>query len=123
MPVPDLIAEFSERLAKLERRVAALEPKPATQVKVPNWAKAGGENAGVNYSGPPSVPQHADLKPQTYPRKMFDGVWRDRDGNAVPDPSASPAAAAYHRSDPKHSREIEMLDAQLDRAAPLTGSK
>jgi hypothetical protein len=129
-PPTEQIAELSARLAtqsaritELERRIAALEPKPpASPAKPPTWAGNNDLNSGAHYGGPPSVPQVFAPKEPTFPRKI-DGIWRARDGSAVPDPNAAvpTAASAYAQPDPKQAREVAMLDAQLDKAAPLTG--
>jgi hypothetical protein len=118
------IATQAARITELERRLAALEPKPvAAPAKPPAWAGNNDLNSGAGYSGAPSVAQVLTPKEPTYPRKI-DGIWRARDGSAVPDPNAavSTAASAYAQADPKQAREVAMLDAQLDRVAPLNGS-
>jgi hypothetical protein len=93
-------AAQASRINDLERRITALEPKPPAPVRVPTWAKGGGENAGQNYAGPPSVDQKVVPRAVTYPIKI-DGIFRNSAGEAVPDPDAPPRAAPVAPSDAK----------------------
>ena len=118
------IATQAARITELERRLTALEPKPpAPPVKPPAWAGPNSQHTGGSYGGAPSVLQVFKPSKPTYPRQI-DGIWRDQGGNAVPDPTKpSPAREAYSTPpDPRHQREIEMLDAQLEQFAPLSGA-
>jgi hypothetical protein len=114
------IAALSAEVRELKSRLTALEPKPPAPVKVPAWAKTD-SNTGVNYAGPPSVDQKAVPRAVTYPIKI-DGVWRNQAGEAVPDPTAPEPAAPVVQRDAKQAREVALLDAQLDQAAPLSGA-
>jgi hypothetical protein len=115
-----LEAELAELKAEVHARRSPAPPVPYKPEKPPQWAQQD-DNCGINYSGPPSVPQRIDpgssvvgikVDPATGYRKFPDGLVRDDLGQVVPHSITGPAPTravgpAYSY---RHTADVALID-------------